>query len=270
MIMPKVKPPNGPSESESPKAGQNYQAPALDKGLEILEFLARHGEPHGLADLAKALGRSKNELYRMALVLERRGYIERTPDDRFLLTNRLFKLGMQTPPIRNLHDAALPLMHELSQRLEQSCHLAVRSDDDIVIVARVESPGLVGFAVRVGYRRHVTDSASGCIFFAFAPQSVRKTWLRSLRRTAPKTIDIDRFVQTTEEARVRGHAILPSSSVSAITDIGAPIFDGVEPAPIAALTIPFLTRREEPAHAEQAARAVVETAERITHELSHA
>lgn len=270
MIMPIVNPPKGRSEAPSAEAGQNYQAPALDKGLEILEFLANHDGAHGLADLAKALSRSKNELYRMALVLERRGYIARTPDDRFLLTDRLFRLGMQTPPIRNLHDAALPLMHELSQRLEQSCHLAVRSDDDMVIVARVESPGLLGFAVRVGYRRHIADSASGCVLFAFAPQSVRKSWLRSLRRTAPSAVDVDRFVQTTEEAASRGYAIVPSSSVSAITDIGAPIFDGVEPAPIAALTIPFLSRREEPAHAEQAARALVETAERISHQLSHA
>src|SRR5271156_4878136 len=119
MIEPRVKPPNGRSRSGSSASLQSYQAPALDKGLEILEFLARHNEAYGLADLAKALSRSKNELYRMALVLERRGYIERTADDRFLLTDRLFKLGMQTPPIRNLHDAALPKMHELSQRLEQ-------------------------------------------------------------------------------------------------------------------------------------------------------
>lgn len=265
-----VKPPIGRSEAASDSGGRNYQAPALDKGMEILEFLARHGEPHGLAELAKALNRSKNELYRMALVLERRGYIERTPDDRFLLTNRLFKLGMQTPPIRNLHDAALPLMHELSQRLEQSCHLAVRSDDDMVIVARVESPGLVGFAVRVGYRRHVTDSASGCILFGFAPETVRKTWLKSLRRTAPNQIDLQRFLMSTEEARTRRYAMVPSSSVSAITDIATPIFDGADQAPIAALTIPFLTRREEPAHAEQAARVLVETAERITHVLSYA
>lgn len=267
--MKNVKSPAGHSKPAPAKAGQNYQAPALDKGLEILEFLARHREPCGLADLAKALSREKNTLYRMALVLERRGYIERTPDDRFLLTNRLFKLGMQTPPIRNLHDAALPLMHELSQTLEQSCHLAVRTDDDIVIVARVESPGLLGFAVRVGYRRHVTDSASGSILFGFAPDSIRNDWLTSLRRTAPKTVDLNRFIKTAGEATVRGYSMVPSSSVSAITDIATPIFDGVEPGPVAALTIPFLTRREESAHAEQATSSVVEAAERITQQLMH-
>jgi DNA-binding IclR family transcriptional regulator len=267
--MKNVKSPARHSQAAPAKGGQNYQAPALDKGLEILEFLARHGEPHGLADLAKALNREKNTLYRMALVLERRGYIERTADDRFFLSNRLFKLGMQTPPIRNLHDAALPVMHELSQRLAQSCHLAVRTDDDIVIVARVESPGLLGFAVRIGYRRHVTDSASGSILFGFAPDSIRSDWLKSLRRTASKTMDVDRFMTTSAEARARGYAMVPSSNVSAITDIAAPVFDGGEPGPIAALTIPFLTQREEPAHAAQAANSLVEAADRITQQLTH-
>lgn len=251
------------------ESGVNYQAPALDKGLEILEFLSRQSEPHGLADLAKALNRSKNELYRMALVLERRGYLERTPDDRFRLTNRLFQLGMQTPPIRNLHDAALPVMHELSQRLEQSCHLAVRSQDDIVIVARVESPGLLGFAVRVGYRLHVTDATSGGVLFGFSPEAQRKAWSTVLRQTAPRDVNFEDFLRNAEQARDLGYAMVESSSVAAIVDIAAPIFDGVEPAPVAALTIPFLTRRGEPAGAEAAAQAVVEAAQLITQKLTH-
>jgi DNA-binding IclR family transcriptional regulator len=98
-------------------ASGNYKAPALDKGLDILETLARLDAPQGLPDLARLLQRSKNELYRMVLVLERRGYIERTPDDSYKLTNRLFQLGMQTPPIRTLTEAALPVMNGLADRL---------------------------------------------------------------------------------------------------------------------------------------------------------
>lgn len=267
--MSNVKSPLGRSKGGAAESGVSYQAPALDKGLEILEFLARNREPHGLADLAKALGRSKNELYRMALVLERRGYLERNPDDRFLLTNRLFQLGMQTPPIRNLHDAALPLMHELSQQLEQSCHLAVRSEDDIVIVARVESPGLLGFAVRVGYRRHVTDAASGSVLFGFSPEGARKAWSAGLKRTAPRTVNFEAFLRSAEDARGRGYTMVASSSVAAIVDIATPVFDGVDPAPVAALAIPFLTRREEPAGADIAAQAVVRTAQLITQKLQH-
>jgi uncharacterized membrane protein len=52
-----------------------YRAPALDKGLDILELLA--GVDGGLtqAEIAKKLGRSPNEFYRMLDRLVKRGYV---------------------------------------------------------------------------------------------------------------------------------------------------------------------------------------------------
>ena len=54
-----------------------YRAPALDKGLDILELLA--GLDGGLtqAEIAKLLGRTPNEFYRMLDRLVRRGYVTR-------------------------------------------------------------------------------------------------------------------------------------------------------------------------------------------------
>lgn len=267
--MPDVKSPAGPVKGRATKSAGGYQAPALDKGLEILEFLARTREPHGLADLAKALDRSKNELYRMALVLERRGYLQRTVDDRFALTNRLFEIAMRTPPSRNLHDAALPVMHELSEELEQSCHLAVRNENDIVVVARVESPGLLGFAVRVGYRRQVVTSASGSVLFGFATEPGRKAWSKLLQKSAPADVDFEAFVRKADEARERGYAMVASATVPGIVDIATPVYNEEEPGPVAALTIPFLTRHEQSEDAEAAALAVVRAARRITEKLKH-
>ena len=55
-------------------------APALEKGLDVLELLA--AEPHGLnlQDIARRLDRSPNELFRMVDVLVRRGFLARRPD----------------------------------------------------------------------------------------------------------------------------------------------------------------------------------------------
>jgi len=52
-----------------------YTAPALEKGLDILELLA--GEGGGLLQnaIAQRLSRSATELFRMLSVLERRGYV---------------------------------------------------------------------------------------------------------------------------------------------------------------------------------------------------
>lgn len=70
-----------------------YRAPALDKGLDILELLS--GIDGGLtqAEIAKHLGRSPNEFYRMLDRLVRRGYVTRLEGDRYSLTLKLFGLA---------------------------------------------------------------------------------------------------------------------------------------------------------------------------------
>lgn len=54
---------------------RKYRAPALEKGLDILELLARNSSPMTTSQMACALGRSVSELFRMVLALEYRGYI---------------------------------------------------------------------------------------------------------------------------------------------------------------------------------------------------
>ncbi|MEA3094160.1 MAG: hypothetical protein QOJ04_5502, partial [Caballeronia sp.] len=52
-----------------------YSAPALEKGLDIIELLASHPEGLSLADLGKTLGRTTAEIFRMVVTLETRGYL---------------------------------------------------------------------------------------------------------------------------------------------------------------------------------------------------
>src|SRR3546814_5506261 len=109
-------------------APQRYRAPALDKGLDILELLASEPLPMTLTAIVNRLERSHGELFRMVQVLEYRGYIEQDrASDGYRLTDQLFSLGMQQPRIQNLVEIALPIMRQLTIAVEQSCHLAVHT-----------------------------------------------------------------------------------------------------------------------------------------------
>ena len=56
-----------------------YTAPALEKGLDILEHLSRSDAGLTQAEIARVLGRSVSEIFRMLVVLQERGYIALTP-----------------------------------------------------------------------------------------------------------------------------------------------------------------------------------------------
>lgn len=244
-----------------------YKAPALDKGLEILELLAGREKPVGPTEIAQELGRSTTEIYRMLLVLEARAYIERSDDGRYQITERLFQLGMRNAPKRNLHAAALPVMLDLAERTGQSCHLAVISGDDIVVVARVESPGPVSFAVRLGYRVPLLESASGRVIFGFQSARRQAAWLQQLRRGELNPAALRKFVEEAKEVAARGYALEDSRLTEGIRDIGAPIFGPVSDDAIASLTMPSVAHRYLQVEIADLIPAVAEAAKDISSKL---
>lgn len=213
-----------------------YQAPALTKGLEILELLASASGPLTMSDISTALGRSVSEIFRMLQVLEEHRYIARG-DDGYRLTNRLFALSMGQPPVRDLVSTALPVMQDMARRTGQSCHLAVVSGAEMVVIAGVEAPGLSGFAVRVGYRRPLHRSASGRVLLAFQTPEGRTSMLDEVRVAGE---DIDAAVLEDQLAAIaaQGDGATPSPMLTGIIDLSAPILSGGTAR--AALTIPFV------------------------------
>jgi len=231
--------PDEPVENE-PGEDRRYRAPALEKGLDILQLLAGEGAPMSLSEIATALDRSPGELFRMVQVLEFKGFIAPKPTgEGYVLTNKLFALGMAQAPTRTLLEAALPAMRRLAYRTGQSCHLAVASDDQIVVVARIEAPGDIGFSIRVGYRRGLTAATSGLVLFAFQPETVRDAWLARLFADAalPKRRE---FIKRADAVREQGYLRAPSDFVQGVTDLSAAVMEG--DSATAALTVPFIHR----------------------------
>ena len=218
--------------------GLKYRAPALEKGLAVLELLAHARAPMSLNAISRALNRSVSELFRMIQVLEFHGYLEvSTTGEGYVLTNKLFALGMTRAPTRDLHDAALPVMHRLAERIGQSCHLGVASADQMVIVARVEAPGDLGFSVRIGYRRALVDSTSGLVLYAFQSDLVRSEWKKRLSASV-KRRDWVTFERRGHAARKAGYVTAESHAVRGVIDLSAPVrqFGSVA----AALTVPYV------------------------------
>ena len=136
----------------TPDDDRKYRAPALEKGLDVLELLSAQGQAMTPSQMSVTLGRSVSELFRMIQVLEFRGYIEQSSDG-YSLTNRLFTLGMTQAPIKSLADVALPAMRDLAADTLQSCHLVVPSGDQIVVIARIESAAPASRLARASSQR---------------------------------------------------------------------------------------------------------------------
>ncbi|WP_033921953.1 IclR family transcriptional regulator [Sphingomonas sp. 37zxx] len=244
---------------------RRYKAPALEKGLDILELLAAEAEPLTLTGIVHRLGRSHGELFRMVQVLEYRGYLEQDPvSDGYRLTDRLFSLGIQQPRTRNLIELALPIMRQVASECGQACHLALHSQGEMVVVARMESSEQIGFSVRVGYRKPLMQAASGLVLYAFQPDDVRARW-EALLAPKPKAAELAAFRASAQEVREKRLGMTPSKFVAGVFDISAPVMRGGAAA--AALTMPYLETLQPRVSKEHAARIVCAAADSIALQL---
>lgn len=218
-----------------------YAAPALEKGLDILELISMESAPMSLAQVGQRLGRTSGEIFRMLAALERRGYLARGPrPEQYVLTNKLFELAHRHPPTKRLLALALPVMEDLAREIQQSCHLAVRHEDDALIVAQVDCPGFTGFAVRVGAHAPLAESCSGRILLAFQPPEVRASWLGADGGDSKGGgLEARGLDAALADLRERGYNRMESRVHAGIIDFGVPVLDH-EGRALAALTVPSL------------------------------
>lgn len=223
-------------------ATPRYSAPALEKGLDILEVLSDSYDGYTLNEISKKLDRSMNEIFRMVVTLERRGWVQVDENDRYSLTLRMFELAHRHMPLRSLVSMAMPLMKQLVAKARQSCHLTVVQDGRVVVIAQIDSPERWSFGLKVGALIGLRDTASGHVLLAFRDDSDRDRMLAMHGavegESALTTAQLNKVL---EQVRKSGYAETPSQQVKGITNIAYPIF-GSNNNVIACLNVPYLER----------------------------
>ncbi|MDP7445553.1 MAG: helix-turn-helix domain-containing protein, partial [Candidatus Poseidoniia archaeon] len=130
---------------------KKYTAPALEKGLDIIELLSAQELGLSLSDIARALSRSVGEIFRMLAVLEQRGYVAQdSVSGRYVLTTFLFEIAHKLPVVRRLSLIAGPRMRRLAGEVRQSVHLGIITNNEVLVVAQVDSPSYNVMSVRLG------------------------------------------------------------------------------------------------------------------------
>ncbi|WP_323119027.1 IclR family transcriptional regulator [Burkholderia alba] len=222
---------------------ERYRAPALDKGLDILELLAEQKEGLTRTEITKELGRNASEIYRMLERLVVRQYVMRSPGgDRYTLSLKLFALAHRHPPMNRLIAEALPPMQRFADTAEQSCHLSVYDRGNLLVIAQVDGPGTWGISVRLGSRVGLVDTASGRVVLAFQTPEQRAHMLAEHTKVKGEAaFDLGELERQSDALRAIGHIQQESRQTFGVTDVTYPIL-GPSGQAIAALTCPYMRR----------------------------
>lgn len=224
----------------------NYSAPALDKGLDILEALCQCENGLTQQEIAARLGRNLGEIYRMLTCLVRRNYVANYGNT-YTITAKLFQLSHFHPPTYRLLTEAIPIMEALSRAVSFPCDLRVYNSGVQTVIASIQPPNGLGFMTRVGSEIAVAPSASGLVLVAFQDPVI--TELR-IRESLPiqSDADIALFRNNVQAVAAKGFASIQSNQYAGLHAIAFPILDMHRNA-IAALTVPMLARIDGQAQA---------------------
>jgi DNA-binding IclR family transcriptional regulator len=219
---------------------ERYRAPALDKGLDILELLAKTDGGLTQVEIAKAIGKSPNEFYRMLDRLVRRGYVHKQDGDRFFLTLKLFGLSHYHAPVRRLVSFAAPIMREFSNRAQQACHLAVYDRGAVTVIAQQDSSTYWALSIRVGAQMNLFNTGSGHVLLAFQSETQRDMMIAEQKRHGEENHRPAELLERLTIVRAKGYEAMDSMQTAGIRNLSAPILtlDGTA---IAAITCPFIT-----------------------------
>jgi DNA-binding IclR family transcriptional regulator len=232
-----------PNTNTNTTADDRYRAPALDKGLDILELLAQ--QPQGLtrAEIVKEMNRGPSEIYRMLERLVVRQYVMRTPSgDRYALSLKLFALANMHPPLSRLINQALPIMDHFARKAEQSCHMGVYDRGNVLICAQINSPRGWSFSVQRGARVGLLDTASGHLLLAYSDEGRLKSMLAEhTPLEGEMAITEAKLLETIQEIRKRGYLERDSAQSFGVVDISCPIL-GPDKTALATLTCPYIQR----------------------------
>jgi DNA-binding IclR family transcriptional regulator len=246
---------------------------SLDRALDLLEAFPKLGPELGLTSIAESLGLNKATAYRLLSTLERRGFLERSPNDRsYRLGVRLFELGAYYQNQINVRHMALPFLASLVDDVHESAFLCIRDGDDALCIERMEAEQEVKiFALRVGGRLPLhTGAAPRVLLAGLDYQEVEDYVKRSgLPGFTPKTIttheNLLKDIQTTLK---QGYTLSIEDITPGIAAVGAPIWD-YSGKIIASISVSGLSSRLDKARLKLLAEAVKQTAQRISRHMGY-
>ena len=183
---------------------------SIERAFAILEEIARNRDGIALAELSRRVGLHNSTTFHLVKTMVSLGYIQQTSESkRYRVGRNLFTLAAGALHEIELAQVARPILETLALRSGECSHFAVRSGDDIVVVAKTAGTGMFQVADQVGIVRPAHCTALGKVLLAaLDPQQLeRHLQSRELRRFTPRTIiEHDALLREIEAVRRGGIA----------------------------------------------------------------
>lgn len=199
---------------------------SLDRGLDIIEFVAGCPEPPSFSQLMASLGIPRSSLFHLLTNLLSRRFLERAPGtERYRLGAGVVAIARKahTP---SLGDRVTPFLRQLSLETSETCGFYVRVAEQVEVVASAISTQALSYTMKVGMNAPLYAVSAGKIMLSELPADALGQYLAGMTLAAvtPHTIrSKTRLKQDIQKIKATGFAYSREEFTLGITAIATAV-----------------------------------------------
>lgn len=250
------------------------QVPAVGRALDILELFLDGDGMLSPPDITRKLGLPRTTVHELVSTLTARGYLVSVPDQsgRYRLGVRNYQLGSRYAEQLDLAAEGQQVALSVAQTCDETVHVALLEDADVIYVAKVDSTHAVRMVSAAGRRLPAHCTAVGKMLLAMLPQKALDeripddgplTALTGNSITSPQELR-----RRLAEVRERGIAVEERESNPDVSCVAAPVRDAAGEV-VAALSISVPSIRWSEERKPELEELAVKGADELSGRLGH-
>ncbi len=204
-----------------------YRIASLEKGIKILELLAKHGELT-VSEAARLMDTNRAGSHRFISTLKDLGYVEKNSSNKYQPTLKIMNLATKVANRFEIRKAAKPYMHKLSMMSKETINLGFFKNHEIIHIDKIDSLEVLRMDSALGDKAPAYCTGLGKAILAFLPAHELSHYLdnNELKSLAPNTItERQEFMTELERIRKNRFAVDDEEMTIGLRCIAAPIFD---------------------------------------------
>jgi len=245
---------------------------SVSRSLRILEAMGRSDNPQSLAEITDAVQLPKTTVHRLLETLQCEGYVEQNPITRqFLLSSKILELAASFLGRLDVREVARPILMELWQQSQETVHLGLLDNGEVLYVEKLESPHTIRMYSEIGRRAPLHCTGLGKALLANLPTEEIEQIVarRGLQRYTENTlVDQISLLEEIATIRSRGVAFDNEEHEKSVRCVAAPVFDA-QGRVIAAISIAGPAFRMTAERQQDLEPYVVKAAQRISRRLGY-
>ncbi|MBU2515827.1 IclR family transcriptional regulator [bacterium] len=202
---------------------------SLERGLVILDILAKAGKPLSLNEISVHFSIDRSSVFRLVSTLLKCGYvIQHSVTKQYSLGYKVLELSGALTSQSHIDDLIKPLMRRILEATHQNTHLAALDGDQVVFLAVEQPKDHLALNITVGSREPSVVTALGKSLLAFQDEENLDRILEQyefIKYTERSIRSVSQLKKNLQQVKKELVAVDDEEYRTGIVCIAAPVFD---------------------------------------------